>query len=290
VGRVSSRGDFSEYRKSISWRAIGSLLVIPLSVALGLLGWFIGTLAAATLTLARLGKRLTQPLGSAELSLVKNHWKEGLQLALINVLWLQLLNFARLYASFAYPPETIATYGILASAYQSLSALLISLFLPVSVGILGRYGESEAHARTYARHILQRVVPWVMAATCMAIFAAPPLLHLCFPSYQFDIVSLRLIFLSLLFQPFLIVWGNLLVAAKRTTLYLVLMVTGLGIGTLTASSNLAHGAAWGQWAGIATYTSLLCIAVHRHLRHREALYLAAVIMLCALVIWLGSGG
>lgn len=298
VGRVSSTGDFSEYRKSITWRALGSLLVIPLSQVLGLIGWFAGTLAAAMLALARLGRRLRSPWESIDRSLVRGHLREGLLLALTSVLWLQLLNFARLYASVAYASEELATYGIIASAYQSVSALLISIFLPISVGILGRYGESEQHAQEFARQMLLRSVPWVALITLLGIALASPVLHWCFPSYRFGEQNLHFMLLCLLFQPFLMVWGNLLIAGRRTLRYLLLIMSGLVVASITAryvdQFDAPLGAASGQLAGIGGYTFLLGMVAWRSAKNCDggiwriqALYLMAVCVLCAVILATG---
>jgi hypothetical protein len=292
---MSSTGDFQDYRKSITWRSLGSLLVLPLTLALGLTGWFIGMLAAVVLALLRLWPRLLQPIGALDWGLIRRHVREGVLLSSISVLWLQLLNFARLYASMRYGAEDIATYGIISAGYQSVSTLLISIFLPVSVGILSRYGESEASAIAFAHRMLLRSMPWAIAVSALGILVAPPLLHRCFPTYQFDAATIAAMLLSIMFYPFFIVWGNLLVARQYFARYLLIILSGLLISTATArrvdASYPAQGAAWGQLMGIALYTLLLFAAAWAKARHahpglwrQQITCLGGVSMLCAVMV------
>lgn len=269
VGCMSAAGDFSEYRKSITWRSLGSLVALPLAQTFALTGWFIGMLIAAGIGLARLGKRLFQPTGALHWNLVREHLFEGVILSSISVLWLQLLNFARLYASMRYSADDIATYGIISAAYQSVSMLVISIFLPISVGILGRYGESEESALAFARDIIKRSVPLAIAATLFGIVTGPYVLRFCFPSYHFDNTTLTVMLLGIMFHPFFIVWGNLMVAGKQFLRYLLLIILGLSasVGVAMLVEN-AHGAAWGQCAGILSYTLILFLTVWTMTGHK----------------------
>ncbi len=295
VGRMSATGDFHDYRKSITWRALGSLMVLPLALVIGLTGWFVGTLGAAMLALARLGKRLWQPIGGIDWGIIRRHLKEALLLSSISVLWLQLLNFARLYASMHYNAEDIATYGILSAGYQSVSALVISIFLPVSVGLLGRYGESEASAMTFAHTILRRSLPWVLALTCLGIVAAPYVLAWGFPSYQFSTDTITPMLLGLPLHPFFIIWGNLLVARQHAWRYLLIILLGLAASAATAGAidhtYPIHGAAWGQLGGLTLYTIILYAAARATLSNafatlwnKQLLYLVGVGIVGLLVV------
>src|SRR6185312_2403442 len=150
-----------------------SLMVFPLAFLYGLTGWFMSQLGAALVALLSLGRQLLQPIGKPHWSLVRRHLREGMMLSSTSVLWMQLLNFARLYASLFYSPDVIAHYGIISAAYQSLSTLVISVFLPVSVGLQRSYGESEEKALAFAGRAIVRRLPAVMAVTALAIIAAP---------------------------------------------------------------------------------------------------------------------
>ena len=162
VSRFSTFGNFSCYSKVNTWRSIGSLLVFPLAFTFGLTGFFISQLVAALLALASIGKILFKPLGKLHWSLLRHHLLEGVIRSLTGILWINLMNFSRLYASIKYGAEDIATYGIMSSAAQSLLSLVISLFLPVGVELFNRHGKSELHALEFAHHIIRRSIKWTM--------------------------------------------------------------------------------------------------------------------------------
>ncbi len=299
VNRVSSSGDFTQYRRAISWRSLGSLAVFPLAFMYGLTGWFIAQLFAAFLALTSFSTRLCQPLEKLHWTLLRKHLREGLMLSCISVLWLQLLNFARLYASMHYNAEDIATYGIVTAAYQSLSTLVISLFLPVSVGLLSRYGHGEESALAFAHDITRRSLPWAMGGTLTAIVFSKPLLQMCFTSYHFDSSLLVATLLAIVFHAFFIVWGNLLVARKHFKRYLSLIIAGLLVGSACAwmvdRTYPAHGAAWGQLLGIMAYTFLLFIAVSdfknaKKFWRQKASYLFSVYVFSAAIVCIWALG
>jgi len=265
VGRVSSSGDFSAYRRAVTWRSLGSLTALPLVIFSGLNGWFVAQLFAVLLALLQFGKRLLRSFGALHWTLIRAHLKEGLLLSSINVLWFQLLYSARLYASFRYNQETLALYGLISSAYQSLSALVVSAFLPVSVGILSRYGKSSGLAFEFAAAALAKSFPWIMAGTIASIIAAPFAVRLCFPGYHVETGILTAMLLCIMFYPFFLTWGSCMVAGKRFVTYLLLLLCNLAIGLGCAwgidQRYPGHGAAWGQLIGIMSYTFCLFFAI-----------------------------
>jgi len=295
ITRTTAAGDFNIYRQVNSWRSIASLIVFPLAFMYGLAGWFIATLAAAVIALFSLGRQLFQPVGKLHWALIRGHLSEGLMLSSTSVLWMQLLNFARLYASVRYSAEDIATYGIVSAAYQSLSTLIISVFLPVTVGLYRRYGESEEKALAFASHIIARSLPLVMAVTVLAIATAPTVFHFCFPTYHFDNVLLVTMLLGIVFYPFIMVYRGLMIARKHSGQFLVVVVSGMAISflcsLLTDGYHPAHGAAWGQLVGIMSYTLLLFFVISydageqaRIVWRSQARYLGGAFALCAAVI------
>jgi O-antigen/teichoic acid export membrane protein len=297
--RAVAGADFSIYRQVNSWRSISSLIVFPLALVCGLTGWFIATLTAALIALLSLGRQLLQPLGAPHWALVRKHLREGLMLSSSSVLWMQLLNFARLYASVRYSAEDIATYGIVSAAYQSFSTLIISVFLPVGVGLYSRYGESEEKALAFAGHIIARSLPLVMVVTVLVIVTAPAIFRFCFPTYHVDNVLLVTMLLSIVFYPFIMVYRDLMIARKHSGQFLLVVVSGMVISLLCSlaadSYHPGHGAAWGQLVGIMSYTLLLFVVISydageqaRVAWRSQACYLGGACALCAVVIGVGA--
>lgn len=264
VTRMTVTGDFSEYRRAISIRAISSLLAIPLAFTFSLLGWFLSQVVAALLVLGYIGQRLLEPSGSVDWWLVRKHVPEGVLLCAITAAWLQLLNFGRLYASMLYPADAVAHYGVAGAAYQSLSTLLISAFLPVTVGVLGRFGRSDKEAFDYMSKVLAGSVWWILIGAFFVIEAAPNIFKFIFPAYRFDTWMLFALLAGVVFYPFLILFGNCLVGKKRGGVYLYLTIAGLLVCTIAATLIDAFfqgmGAAWGQLLGLMVYTFGLFLA------------------------------
>ena len=273
VTRVTASGDFSEYRRAISVRSLASLLAIPMAAGLGLLGWFAGQVAAALLVLGYIGRRLLAPFGGVDWNLLRKNVPEGLILCAITVMWMQLLNLGRLYASLRYSPEEVAHYGVAGAAYQFMAALVISAFLPVSVQVLGRFGRSDRDAFEFMGRILANAAWFVLAGTVLMVELAPFALELVFPSYHFDRGMLFGLLLGVAFYPFFILFGNCLVGKQKGRLYLALLVVGLAAGGLAGMVidmfSLGQGAAWGQLLGLTIYTALL-YGASRALFHEAA--------------------
>jgi O-antigen/teichoic acid export membrane protein len=273
VTRVTASGDFSEYRRAISVRSLASLLAIPMAAGLGLLGWFASQVAAALLVMGYIGRRLLASFGRVDWTLLRKHVPEGLTLCAITVMWMQLLNLGRLYASLRYPPEEVAHYGVAGAAYQFMAALVISAFLPVSVQVLGRFGRSDRDAFEFMGRILANAAWFVLAGTVLMVELAPFALELVFPSYHFDRGMLFGLLLGVAFYPFFILFGNCLVGKQKGRLYLALLVVGLAAGGLAAMVidmfSWGQGAAWGQLLGLTIYTALL-YGASRALFHEAA--------------------
>jgi hypothetical protein len=264
ISRSTVRGDFAEYRRAISLRALSTLLCLPLAIKLGLFGWFWGQLAASLLVVAIFNKKLLEPVGAIEWKLMQGHLYEGLILCAVTALWLQLLNFARLYASLNYSSEIIANYGIVSSANQSLSTLLISAFLPVTVGVLRRFGESDEAALDYVIQVLKKCRLWIFSGTIIAIEAAPLLFGWLFPDYQLGFWEIFPLLLGIIYYPFFILWGNIFVGKRRFGLYLVIISLNLSISWVAAITIdivfPGQGAAWGQLFGLITFPFNLLFA------------------------------
>lgn len=300
VSRVSAGGDFSEYRRVIIARASASLVAIPLTILFGLSGWFWSQLLAALLVLAHIRRRLMESWGHADWALVRRHLREGLMLCAITVSWLQLLNFGRLFASLRYAPNDVAHYGVAGSAYQALSTLLISAFLPVTVGLLRRFGQGDREAFDYTGRVLSRSVLWVLGGSLATVEVAPHVLRFVFPAYEFEFWMLAALLLGVVFYPFFILWGCCLIGKQRSGIYLALILVSLGASTLAALTiDLAYpgqGAAWGQLIGLAIYTVCLFAIMCGLFREASGIWrrsgrlLAVVISLTMLYVGLHKAG
>jgi hypothetical protein len=297
VSRLSVIGDFTEYRRVIGMRSVTSLLALPMVMAFGLTGWFVSQTVAVLLVLVYVGRRLLEPFGRIDLNLVRGHVPEGLLLCAITAAWLQLLNFGKLYASVSYPAEAVAYYGVVGAAYQSLSALMISAFLPVTVGMLGRFGRSDKEAFDYMGQVLIGSIWWILIGVSIIIEVAPHILEPIFPSYQFDAWMLFALLLGIVFYPFLILFGNCMVGKQRAWLYLLLILAALGVSTVVAilidQFAPGEGAAWGQLLGLIGYvwglysvTRVLFAEAAREVWGRAGRLLACVTLLVMFYAWL----
>lgn len=261
VTRVTVTGDFSEYGRAIGIRSVASLLAIPMVAMFGVMGWFVSQLMAALLVMVYVGRRLLEPFGRVDWVLVRSYVPEGLLLCAITVSWLQMLNFGRLYASVRYPAEEVAHYGVAGAAYQSLSALLISAFLPVSVGMLSHFGRGDSDAFSYMAKVLARSAWLALGVIAIVIEPAPFVFKIVFPGYQFDPWILFALLLGVAFYPFLILLGSCLVGKRRAGIYLATIVAGLCVSTVAAMTIDVfapnQGAAWGQLSGLLFYMGCL---------------------------------
>ncbi|MCG9022854.1 hypothetical protein LH417_07840 [Laribacter hongkongensis] len=267
ITRMTAAGRFDEYRRVIGARSLAALLAIPFAMVGGISAWFISQVIAALLVMARVGRELWQPMGQVDWTLLRRHLLEALQLCMVTAAWVQLLNFGRLYASLVYPSEAVARYGVAGSAYQSISTLLISAFIPVSVGLLGRLGKDDLKAFEYMKTVLARTVWWVLAGALAATEMAIQVLGVVFQGYHFDTAVLLGLMSGIALYPFFLLLGNCMVGKQKTLLYLAMIAIALGAGSLVAlvvdEYYSEHGAAWGQLAGLITFTfSLFLVSKH----------------------------
>lgn len=265
VSRISVRGEFSEYRRVVSVRSLASLLAILMTAWMGLLGWFVSQLIAALVAMLYVGRRLFKPLGRMNWPLVRSSIPEGLMLCVITALWLQLLNLGRLYASVRYGSDELAHYGVVSAASQSLSTLLISAFLPATLGLLRKLHIGDDAALEFVDGTLHRTVWWAFAAVVIVIEASGPVLTIAFPKYQFADWVMFPLLAGISLYPFLILFGTYLVGKKQGHLYLGALSVGFGmawlVAELTEDSFPGQGAAWGQLAGLVAYSVAILIAV-----------------------------
>ena len=256
VSRITSLGDFLAYRRVAVLRALLAIGVLPLAYLWGVSGWFVGTLLAATMLLAYVRKISWISYLAIDWKLVYRHIGEGVQRCVIAVLWVQLMNVGRLYASTHYTHSDIAEYGIAASAYQSLAALVIAVFLPVSVETLRRFGHSTEDAMKYVHNVAERIAPWSLLGAIVVAELSPTIFRWVFPAYHLDSVILTTLLFGVITYPFSIIWGNCLVGARRLLTYMALILFGLAIAWLVAIyfGSDKRGAAIGQFIGLLGYS------------------------------------
>jgi len=256
VNRVSSLGDFLSYQRMVMMRAVLAVGILPLVYLWGISGWFTGTLLAAAILLVYARDRSIRLLSFIDWPLVRANVAEGLTRCGIAVLWLQLLNVGRLYASTHYSHDSIAEYGIAASAYQSVAALIISAFLPVSVETLRRFGHGAEDAMRYVHRVAEQVAPWTLLGTIVVAEISPTLFRIFFPAYHLDSGMQVSLLSGVIFYPFFILWGNCLIGARRFIPYIFLILLGLATAWFVAAyfGSDTRGAAIGQFIGLMVYT------------------------------------
>jgi O-antigen/teichoic acid export membrane protein len=267
VNRETAAQNFAGYRRTVGLRAGSSLLVIPLVAMMGVSGWFLGLLAAALLTMLVTGRQLLEPLGRIDWSRVRQYLPEGWILCLTSATWLQQLNFGRLYAGLQYGPEALAHYGVASAAYLSLSTLVISIFLPMTVAVMARFGRSEAEAFEYAAQRISASVWWVAGGSLLVAELTPYVFALLFPGYNFEPLMLRTLLMSMVFYPFFIMLGSCLVAKQQSVIYLLITLAGIAVSAAFAWAVDVRapglGAACGQLAGLLFYVLALLVAVRK---------------------------
>lgn len=274
VSQLTVSQDFSQYRRVVTARSVLMLVIVPLAWAWNLLGWFIGQIVALTTVLFLIGRKLLTPFGRIRWRLIRIHILEGLTLAAVTAAWMQLLNFGRIYASFKYSAETLAHYGVAGAAYQSISALLISIFLPVTVGILSRFGHSDTAAIEYIGEMLTRTVWWTLFGGLVVAELAPHLLAILYPTYLFDRWMVYALLLGIVYYPFFLVFGNFLVGKHRAGLYLTIVCASLLVALVTGVClDLVlqdRGGAWGQLCGLAVLPLALLLITRALYGHTAA--------------------
>lgn len=280
VSRISCLGDFLTYRRVAMLRALLSVGVLTLAYLWGVTGWFIGVLLAAIVLLAYIRKVSWVTFFAIDWRLVRDNVGEGLVRCGMTVLWVQLVNVGRLYASTNYSHAEIAEYGIAASAYQSLAALIIAALLPVSVETLRRFGHSAGDAMQYAHKVAERIAPWTLLGMIAVAELSPAIFRVIFPAYQLDPVILASLLSGVIFYPFFIIWGSCMVGARRFLPYIVLLLFGLATAWLVAAycGSDKRGAAIGQFIGLTVYSFSMYLIAPRVLNAPAKLWLRAMLV------------
>jgi hypothetical protein len=282
VTRMAARGDFREYLGVTLTRASLLTSAIPLAWLLGATGWFVAQLFGAVVVFARILRRWSAAWGLIDRATLMRYTGEGVLLAFASVAWLQLINFARLYASANYPSVVLATYGVSTSAYQSVSAMVLAGFVPTTVSILTRIGVNPHEGYLHVNAVLRRTAVIGGLVVILAGVCAWPVLRFVFPHYEFEPRMLFALMLGIAFYPFLICWGNCLVGLRRPVLYGAVITVAGGAGWLAAHIvdqwAFPIGGAIGQLTALVVLPVLL-LAVNLMVANRKS----------RAVIWRGAG-
>lgn len=263
VARMTSMSDFTGYQGFSFRRTLLQLIVVPFSYAFGVVGWFVAYLSGFMLLLFGARNRLVGAIGPIDWPLVRSNLKEGLALASMLILWLQLINFARFYSSITSPLEIVAKYGVATSGYQSLSAMLIALFLPFQVEINKRCGISNEDDQIFifCHAIALRTSIAATVFMIIAVEIAPFLFTAAFPRYQFTHLFLATIFSSVVTFPILILVGSCFIGRRLLSQYFLAMAISLLTAAFVALAidrrYLGEGGGWGQFVVMWLYPFIL---------------------------------
>lgn len=262
---ASVRGDFRAYRNNQIGLSISRLLAIPFALFLGLLGWLAAQVVSLGFVATTLGSAWVPRPAGVDWATVRRSLPAAIQLALISLLWTQLMDSGRLLAAIHYPSEGIAIYGLLTSGYQSVYTLVISAYLPVTVKTLGLLGRSDRDATEYLFDVIHRTLPMVFVLAIASAELAPWVLRMAFPKYQIDPVMPQAILYGITLLPFVATLGNLYIGKQRTVPYLVILMAALattvGLEQLLRPQIGVRAAAVAQVVGTVVFAALLLITV-----------------------------
>lgn len=264
VSMASVRGDFLAFRNTQIAISLSRLIAIPLVVFLGFFGWLSAQVAAMGFVALNLGSVWIPTPIEIDWDLIRTFLPAAVQLALINLLWGQLLDSARLMASVHYSAQGIATYGLLMSGYQSIYTLVISGYLPVTVKALGILGRSDREAIDYIFGVISKSLPFVFGLAVVASELSPWVLSVAFPKYQIDPLMPRVVLYGLTVLPFVATLGNLLIGKRKNGVYILILMVSLamtiGLEALLRPQVGIKAAAIAQAAGAVALALLLLVA------------------------------
>jgi hypothetical protein len=267
VTKTSSLGDFSAYKKLISIKSILSLTIIPFSFFFGVTGWLLGTLFPLIFLVAYSRNFIRFKFPVNFWNLLSPHLKEGLIRSVIGLIWVQLLNLGRLFASFNYSINNLAEYGVSTFVYQSLSAIIISAYLPVTVETLKRFGLNKKKAISYALNIPPKLILIFSFLIIIASELSPFFFRYLFPSYKPEPLIQAIMISSLLCFPFFLAFGNCFIGGKKFIHYIISMLFGFTAGWLISYcyGNNIRGAAYGQYFGLIIYTLTMILYLFKYI-------------------------
>ncbi len=267
VTKTSSLGDFSTYKRLTNIRSVCSLLIIPLSFFFGITGWLIGTLFPLIFLLVYSNDFFRAKSSINFWYLLAPHFREGLIRSFISLIWVQLLNLGRLFASLNYSATNLAEFGVSTLVYQSLSAIIISAYLPVTVETLRRFGLNSKKAIPYALNIPTNFIILFSLIIIITSELSPILFSYIFPAYKPEPLIQAIMISSLLCFPFFLAFGNCFVGSKKYALYLTPMLIAFIVGWLISDYFVVNinAAAYGQYFGLIIYTLAMALFAYKYI-------------------------
>lgn len=266
VAQHTAMSGFATYRKVNSFQSLVRLLIIPGAMLAGLLGWFIAQLLAGLLTFTKIYRMggLPQRL-RIDVSLLNNHFAEGVLLGIVTTLWAQLLASGKVFASFIYEDVEIAQYGLLNTGYQIIASLVIAAFIPQTVKVYRMIEVNTQEAIAYTLRVILYAIPVVFILAVISREVTPFILATLFREYPLDLMILDSLIFSLAFYPIIVTLGSILIAKKKSILYLLLITAVLvfdWIMVLLLEADFGfRSAAIAQFASLAIYSLSLLILV-----------------------------
>ena len=266
IAQHTALSGFATYKKINSFLAISRLVTIPGVMVLGLGGWFASQLVAALLTITKIVQLGGRPQKfKIDGSLLKEHFVEGVLLGIVTTLWSQLLSSGKVFASFMYADAEIAQYGLMNTGYQIIAALIIAAFIPQTVKVYRMIETSTEDAIAYMFKTIFYAIPVVFFVAVISREASPLVFSLFFPKYPTDPTILDSLIFSLAFYPVIVTLGTILIAKKKSILYLSLIALSLAANwmmLLIFESYFGYrSAAVAQFCTLLLYSTLLMLLV-----------------------------
>jgi O-antigen/teichoic acid export membrane protein len=259
--QFTSREDFTSYRNLIIVQSGLRLLAIPLTLMLGLLGWFINQFIILSVGLKKLFDNGFPALAECNKNLIRTHVHEGILLILTFFIWNQLLGSGRLFAAFHYEKSVIAVYGLMNTGYQILSSLLLAIFIPFSVSTLKMIHIDDKAAIQRIFKAIYIAMPCILVLVVLTEIVTPYFFTLFFKKYHYDAVIFKSLLYCLFILPIVFTLGNVYISKQKTPLYIALLVISFS-GAVAAFYYMlplynSHAAAFAQLFGITTCAMLM---------------------------------
>lgn len=174
---------FDTYYVNSRFQSWIKLFQIPFVFLFSITGWFISSLLANFMVFFKIfDKNILK--SSHDVLFLKSHFKEGLELSIKTLVWLQVLNFPRTFASLNYSDTQIANYGLVNSMYQVVVSMSIAMFIPITVKIFKLFSKSDKLAFYYIKKVLAKTIPLFILAAIILMFAVPEVIALLYPKYK----------------------------------------------------------------------------------------------------------
>lgn len=176
---------FDRYYVHSRFQSWIKLFQIPFVFLFSITGWFISSLLANFMVFLKVfDKNIFK--NSYDLLFIRNNLKEGLELSVKTLVWVQVLNFPRTFASLNYSDAQIANYGLINSMYQVVVSMSIAMFVPITVKIFKLFSKSDRLAFYYIKKVLAKTVPLFILAAIILALTVPEVISLLYPKYKIE--------------------------------------------------------------------------------------------------------